>query len=122
MRRALLVWGLVFALAPFVAPPVATAAPSGVIVDGHARFEVLTPTLIRLEYAADGTFEDATTFNVVNRDFPVPQYTTGVVDGWREIHTEKMTVRYREDSGPFSPQNTAITVPIDGTWQTEHPS
>src|SRR3954468_23152700 len=101
MRRGLLVCGLALAMAPFVAlPPTAAASPaSGVITDGHARFEVLTPTLIRLEYAADGRFEDGTTFNVVNRNFPVPHYTTDVVDGWREIDTGQMTVRYQEDSG-----------------------
>ncbi|HZC74027.1 MAG TPA: TIM-barrel domain-containing protein [Jatrophihabitans sp.] len=122
MRRVLLGLVLAVALAPFVAQPAASATASGVIVDGHARFEVLAPTLVRLEYAADGAFEDATTFNVVNRDFAVPQYTTGVVDGWREIHTDAMTVRYQEGSGPFTPENTAVSVLIDGTWQTGHPS
>ena len=36
----------------------------------HARFEVLTPTLIRMEYAGDNQFQDAATFNAVNRSFP----------------------------------------------------
>jgi Glycosyl hydrolases family 31/Domain of unknown function (DUF5110)/NPCBM-associated, NEW3 domain of alpha-galactosidase/Carbohydrate binding module (family 6)/IPT/TIG domain len=110
------------ALAAVASGTAPAAATSGVIVDGHARFEVLTPTVVRLEYAADGAFEDATTFNVVNRDFAVPQYTTDVVDGWREIRTDKMTLRYREDSGPFTPENTAIILPIDGVWQTGYPS
>src|SRR6266567_660893 len=71
------------------AVPMAAAAstPSGQVVDGHARFEVLSPTLIRLEYAGDDQFQDGTTFNVVNRNFPVPRYTTDVTGGWREIRT-----------------------------------
>jgi hypothetical protein len=83
-----------------------------------ARFEVLSPTLIRLEYAADGQFEDRPTFNVVNRNLPTPHFTTDVRDGWREIRTDKLLLRYREGSGPFSPDNTAISV--DGT--VAHPS
>src|SRR3954452_8611960 len=122
MRRAFLILGLVLALAPGVASESSASPGSAVVTDRHARFEVLTPTLIRLEYAADGRFEDATTFNVVNRDFPVPHYTTDVVDGWREIDTGQMTVRYQEDSGKFTPQNTSISVPVAGVWQTGHPS
>lgn len=34
------------------------------VVSGQARFEVLSPTLIRTEFAADGRFTDAATFNV----------------------------------------------------------
>ena len=33
-----------------------SAALSNVVIDGNARFEVLTPTLIRLEYAPGGHF------------------------------------------------------------------
>src|SRR6266508_2472567 len=43
---------------PASANPVVPTA-SHTVRDGSARFEVLTPTLIRLEYAADGRFEDA---------------------------------------------------------------
>ena len=38
------------------------------VVDGAARFQVITPTLIRMEYAADGRFEDRPTFNAIARD------------------------------------------------------
>ncbi len=102
----------------------ATAAASqpGAVVDGHARFEVLTPTLIRLEYAGDDQFADAPTFNVVSRDFPVPRYSTDVAGGWREIRTGKLLLRYREGSGPFTPDNTSITLTSGGPMVTAHPS
>ncbi|HEX4223459.1 MAG TPA: carbohydrate-binding protein, partial [Pseudonocardiaceae bacterium] len=80
------------------------------VIDGHARFEVLTPTLIRLEYAGDDQFQDASTFNVPTRDFPATAYTTDVVDGYREIHTASLTLRYREGSGPFTSANTTVAV------------
>ncbi|HEY3558688.1 MAG TPA: ricin-type beta-trefoil lectin domain protein [Kribbella sp.] len=82
----------------------------GVITDGNARFEVLSPTLVRLEYAGDHAFQDATTFTAVNRDFPTPSYTTTVTpDGYREIRTASLTLRYRQGSGPFTRSNLSIT-------------
>jgi hypothetical protein len=100
----------------------AASVPSGQVVDGHARFEVLSPTLIRLEYAGDDQFQDGTTFNVVNRNFPVPRYTTDVTGGWREIRTSRLVLRYREGSGPFTPDNTSITVDTGQATVTAHPS
>ena len=64
-----------------------------IVIDGNARFTVLTPMVIRLEYANDGNFQNGTTFNVINRTFPVPNYSTQVVNGWREISTSKMAQR-----------------------------
>jgi hypothetical protein len=58
------------------------------VVDGKARFQVLSPTMIRLEYAGDGAFQNATTFNAVNRSFARTSYTTTVTrDGYRVIRT-----------------------------------
>jgi hypothetical protein len=34
------------------------ANPAAVVTMGHVRFTVLTPQLIRMEWAADGKFED----------------------------------------------------------------
>src|SRR3954468_7803128 len=39
----------------------AGAAQAAPVVDGKARFTVITPSLIRLEYAADGSFENGRT-------------------------------------------------------------
>jgi hypothetical protein len=89
-------------------PASAAATP---IVDGSARFEVLTPTLVRMEYAGDGAFQDATTFNAVNRTFPTAAYTTSVTaDGYREIKTSALTLRYKQGSGPFTAANTSVVL------------
>ncbi|MFI1096402.1 ricin-type beta-trefoil lectin domain protein [Streptomyces sp. NPDC020917] len=94
--------------------PAARAAGSAV-TDGNARFEVLTPTLIRLEYAGDGAFQDGATFNAVNRSFTPPAYTTDVTsDGYREITTSALTLRWKEGSGPFTPANTTVTLSVTG--------
>ena len=95
----------------------ATAA-STAVVDGGARFEVLSPTLIRLEYAGDGAFQDSATFNAVNR--PAVSFTTDVSGGYREIITGALTLRYKEDSGPFTPANTSVQV--SGTNVTAAPA
>ena len=101
------------ATAALLVVPSATAAQaaSAVVTDGNARFTVLTPTLIRLEYAGDSAFQDATTFNAVQRNFPVPPFTTGVSpDGYREIRTGALTLRYRQGSGPFTASNVSVLV------------
>ena len=88
------------------------AGPAGVtVIDGDARFEVLSPTLIRLEYAGDASFQDGTTFNAINRSFPVAAYTTDVsADGYREITTSAVKLRYKENSGPFTAANLSVLV------------
>src|ERR1051325_4745792 len=92
----LLSYGVMMSCAPTSEPSDATAARSrevpaealaaaAAVSDGSARFTVLTPTLIRLEYAEDLAFQDAATFNAVNRSFAVPPFTTAVTsDGVRE--------------------------------------
>lgn len=114
---------LVTALAvPLAGAAPASAAPSRTVLAGPARFEVLTPTLVRMEYAADGHFEDGATFNVVNRDLPVPKFHTSEDNGWLVITTDRLTLRYREGSGPFSATNTAVTVSVAGRPATGHPT
>lgn len=44
-------------------------SPQAVITGEHYRFTVLTPKLIRLEYAENGVFEDRATQTVLNRQF-----------------------------------------------------
>ncbi|HEV7963726.1 MAG TPA: ricin-type beta-trefoil lectin domain protein [Actinoplanes sp.] len=99
---------LVAATAVALGPAAPAAAATGPVVDGNARFQVLTPTLIRLEYAGDGKFQDGTTFNAVNRNFPAASYTTSVSGGVREIRTDALTLRYQQGSGPFTAGNLSI--------------
>ena len=45
-----------------------------IVEAGNARFTVITPELIRIEYSEKGLFEDRPTFTVQNRVFDsVPQ-------------------------------------------------
>jgi hypothetical protein len=101
-------------------PASLAAAAATPVVDGNARFEVLTPTLIRMEYSGDGVFQDATTFNAVNRGFPTTAYTTSTTaDGYREIRTDAVTLRYKRNSGPFTAANLSIV--LTGSGATANP-
>lgn len=106
------------------APQTSTSAPpdDATVVDGDARFQVLTPTLLRVEYAADGAFEDRPTFVALDRAFETPAYETRVVDGYREIETDRLLLRYERDSGPFTPANLSVEVAVGDGTVTARPS
>lgn len=107
-RRQLPLGGLLLALLPVTA---SARAGDQAVVSGEARFEVLSPTLIRTEYAADGKFFDASTFNVVGRDkFPATPFASSIVDGWLTVTTSAVTLRYQVNSGPFSARNLQVTL------------
>ena len=120
--RSIFVVG-VLVLSGLSAVPASAAPPSRVVHDGSARFEVLSPTLIRLEYAGDQHFDDASTFNAIGRDtFAVPRYTSSVDQGWRVIRTDKVTLKYREGSGPFTAENVELDLRDGGSTVRAHPS
>src|ERR1700685_3497894 len=62
------------------------ADPRSVVTTGHARFTVLTPQLIRMEWAADGKFEDHASLVFLNRSLSVPEFThESAPDGGRTV-------------------------------------
>lgn len=77
--------------------------------------------LIRLEYAADGKFENRPTFNVIHRNFPYTPYATQIYNGWLTIRTADLLLRYRLHSGPFTPHNLSVTLKVDGHTVMAHP-
>jgi alpha-glucosidase (family GH31 glycosyl hydrolase) len=78
---------------------------------GDARFEVLSPTLVRTEYAGDGGFLDAPTFNAIGRgDFARTPFTATTSDGWLTLRTSALTLRYKVGSGPFTTGNLTVDV------------
>ncbi|HEX2128087.1 MAG TPA: TIM-barrel domain-containing protein [Solirubrobacterales bacterium] len=71
---------------------------------------MLSPTLFRLEYAADGNFNDAPTLTAISRKGYGGKVRTNVADGVRVIKTSKAILRYRVGSGPFNPSNLSLTL------------
>lgn len=76
---------------------------------GDARFEFLTPSLVRMEYSPTGHFVDAPTAVVQKRDWPAVKVASTRKNGWLILSTSAMTLRYKLDSGPFTPDNLQVT-------------
>jgi alpha-glucosidase (family GH31 glycosyl hydrolase) len=87
----------------------AQARATTAITAGHARFEFLTPSLVRMEYSPRGRFVDAPTVVVRKRDWPAVGVTRRRSGGWLILATPALSLRYRLDSGAFSAANLAVT-------------
>jgi alpha-glucosidase len=97
--------------------PVADA--KAIVMEGNARFTLLTPQMIRMEWTADGKFEDYASLVFVNRRLPVPEFGRSVEKGWLVLRTEKVTLRYRRKSGEFTKENLRVEFDVAGsrvTW------
>lgn len=71
------------------------AHEEAVVTSGKARFTILTPRLIRIQYSSSSLFEDRATFAVVNRRLPVPNYTCTTEGNYLVIRTDSLTLRYK---------------------------
>lgn len=96
-----------------------------VVQAGHVRFTVLTPRLLRMEWAADGAFIDDPSFVVLNRQLPVPEFRQKVSKAQVTIDTAELHLVYRRvgaggDKG-FTPENLAVTLQVAGRPVTWHP-
>ena len=98
------------------------AHPSAIVRSGDARIEVLSPTLLRLEYSPSGRFENSPTVNAIDRRMPVPPYSARVAGGWLTVRTSRATVRYKVGSGPFTPVNTSLHFTDGDAVSTVHPT
>ena len=83
------------------------ANPKAIIKGDKYRFTVLSKGLIRIEYDDEGIFEDAATQNVINRDFPLPEFEYSNKDGVLKIETSQFVLTYFTDL-PFTDQSINI--------------
>ena len=90
------------------------AQPGAIVVDGNARFTVLTDRLIRMEWAEDGVFEDRASLAIVNRNLPVPRFISTQKNGTLTIKTGKVTLTYK--GGRFGADNLEVRFGM-GTWR-----
>lgn len=94
------------------------ANPDAVIVSGNARFTVLTPEMIRIEYSDNGAFEDRATFAIVNRNLDIPPFEKSEDSEYLYINTDKVALKYRKGSAPVtlpaSSKNLSITFNHNG--------
>ena len=71
------------------------ASSEAIVISGNARFTVLTPEMIRIEYSENVRFEDRATFTVLNRKLDVPAFTKSEDDTFlyierSEEHTSEL--------------------------------
>jgi alpha-glucosidase (family GH31 glycosyl hydrolase) len=107
------------------------ADPKAVVTVGNARFTVLTPQLIRMEWSADGKFEDHASLVFINRRLPVPKFTAQVLPRSslmsppliETIQTDALRLNYAPaGDGHFTADGLSITVKdVDGKQVIWHP-
>lgn len=86
------------------------ADAAAIVTVGNARFTVLTPRLIRMEWSPDGVFEDRASFAFVNRKLPVPPFERSA-DGRRtRIKTDAIELSYVNSGEPFNPTNLSVVL------------
>jgi len=74
---------------------------------GNARFTVLTPRLIRMEWSENGKFEDRATLGIVNRNLPVPGFKVKKSSKKLTIKTADVTLTYI-NNGKFDEKNLSV--------------
>jgi alpha-glucosidase len=102
--------------------PVADA--KAIVTLGHARFTVLTPQMIRMEWSAADRFEDHASFVFINRRLSVPEFSHRVTDDGKTltIRTSALTLTYTPAAdGRFTAGDLSIALTLDGKPVVWHP-
>ncbi len=91
------------------------ARPEAVVTVGNARFTVLTPEMLRIEYSQEAKFEDKATFAIVNRNLDVPWFSTDRDDRYFYLDTEKLHLKYLMGSDPrANSYNLTVSMEVNG--------
>ncbi len=115
---------LLLFMVPAAAPaqdanPVADAR--AIVTDGSCRFTILTPRLLRLEWAADGVFEDHASLVFLNRQMTVPPFTVSVSKDTLLIRTSALELRFLKGSGRLAADNLEIRFSLNGVPHSWRP-
>ena len=95
------------------------ADPKAIVVSGNACFTILTPQLIRMEWAEDGKFEDHASLVFINRRLPVPKFTNTEFGGVLVLTTDALSLTYHRGNAAFSTENLKVDFKLNGesvTW------
>ncbi len=95
------------------------ADPKAVVTSGNARFTILTPQLIRMEWVEDGKFEDHASLVFINRRMPAPEFKNEFENEFLVLRTGKLALRYLRRGGEFTRLNLRVEFELNGetvTW------
>lgn len=87
------------------------------MVFGNARMSIITPTLLRLEFAKDAKFIDDPTLFAYDRTSMLPMDSITVSDlgdNCYEIKTSALRIMYKDDGFPFSTSNLNVFYTLNG--------
>lgn len=84
--------------------------PRAVVLADRTRLTVLTPTLVRLEYAPDAHFEDRPSFFALHRDLAPPSFDVKRSGDQLSIRTPRIELQLHCGPGGFSASNLVIRV------------
>lgn len=107
-KLATIILAMLLCTAAFAQENNPVANEKAVVKCGNARFTVLTPKLIRMEWSENGIFEDNATLAIINRNLPVPQFAVKSTKNLLTITTTDVTLKY-VPSGKFSKENLSVT-------------
>jgi alpha-glucosidase (family GH31 glycosyl hydrolase) len=94
------------------------ARPEAIATAPGARFTVLTPRLLRLEYSPNGRFEDRPSQAFWYRRQPVPEFSWGEENGRYHLRTAFLHLEYTPDPAGFSGDSLTIRLKESGVlWR-----
>jgi alpha-glucosidase (family GH31 glycosyl hydrolase) len=100
------------------------ADPRAVVKSGHVRFTVLTPELLRMEWAEDGVFEDRPSFVFLNRHLPLPEFQQKKDGNGVLLKTAALNLTYAPARGAperFSAENLSVSFLLNGKERVWRP-
>ncbi|MDX1973914.1 MAG: glycoside hydrolase family 31 protein [Candidatus Sumerlaeia bacterium] len=106
---------LAFLAAAAALPSGAGAHSSEPIVHQNARFTVITPELVRMEYSESGEFVDEPSIFAVNRSEFFGGASIRKTPESLEIKTERFRLLYTPNGKPFSAQNLKVWIETGST-------
>ncbi|MBN1937286.1 MAG: alpha-glucosidase, partial [Anaerolineae bacterium] len=90
------------------------ANPKNVVALDRARFTLLTPRLVRMEWSETGQFEDHGTYAFPTRRAEAIPFVARKDGTDTLIDTGALRLRYRQTDGPFSAENLSAAFDLDG--------
>ncbi|MGE5457865.1 MAG: alpha-xylosidase, partial [Methanococcaceae archaeon] len=90
------------------------AGGNSIVVEKNARFTVLTPECIRMEYSQTGNFVNNASLFAVNREISTDAFKHLTKNDTTIIETGNMRLYYYPDGQPFSEKNVRIVIKNNG--------